>query len=50
MIKDNKLVRIFVAMPGTRQSIGGETVPWPEPKEIEIFFFKKVAARLRKDL
>ncbi|MBV9706332.1 MAG: hypothetical protein JO125_02860, partial [Chloroflexi bacterium] len=50
MIEDNEPLRIFVAMPGSKQSIGGQSVPWPDPEGIKKFFFEKIALKLRQDL
>ena len=50
MIKDDEPINIFVAMPGTRNSIGGDSTPWPEPEDIKKFFFEKIAEKLKQDL
>ena len=50
MIKVNEPLRVFVAMPGSRESIGGQSVPWPEPEAIKQFFYEKIAAKLKRDL
>lgn len=50
MIKDNEPLRIFVAMPGSKQSIGGQSASWPDPEAIKKFFFEKIAQKLREDL
>jgi tetratricopeptide (TPR) repeat protein len=48
--EDKEPLRIFVAMPGTRQSIGGDSVPWPDPEAIKNFFFEKIAIELQREL
>jgi tetratricopeptide (TPR) repeat protein len=50
MIKDNGPLTICVMMPGTEQSIGGQSVPWPDPAAIEIQLFEKGARRRKQDL
>ncbi len=50
MTKDNNLLTIFVAMPGTKQSMGGQSIPWPDPEAIEKSFFKRIALKLEQDL
>ena len=50
MIRDNEPLRIFVAMPGTPQSMGGKSIPWPEPENVKKFFFEKIVLQLKQDL
>ncbi|HMH10970.1 MAG TPA: tetratricopeptide repeat protein [Candidatus Nitrosopolaris rasttigaisensis] len=50
MIKGNGPLTICISMPGTEQSIGGQSVPWPDPEAIERNFFEKIALKLKRDL
>src|SRR6266487_3132689 len=50
MSKGNEPLRVFVAMPGTPQSMGGKSVPWPEPENVKKFFFEKIVLQLKQDL
>ena len=50
MIKSNGPLTICVTMPGTEQSMGGQSVPWPDPEAIQVNFFEKIALRLEQDL
>jgi len=37
-------------MPGTEQSIGDQSIPWPDPEAIERHFFQRIALKLKQDL
>ncbi len=50
MMQDNEPLTIFVAMPGTEQSRGGQSIPWPDPEAIERHFFQRIALKLKQDL
>lgn len=39
-------LRVFVAMPGTKESIGGAQTPWNDPDEIKRHFYEPVGKRL----
>jgi len=50
MVKHNELLTIFVTMPGAKQIIGDQSIPWPDPEAIERLFFERIALRLKQDL
>ena len=39
-------LRVFVALPGTEESIGGDQTPWNDPDEIKRHFYGPVGERL----
>lgn len=50
MMEGNEPLTIFVAMPGTEQNKGGQSIPWPDPEAIERHFFQRIALKLKQDL
>lgn len=49
MVGDQPL-RVFVAMPGTKESIGGDKTPWNNPDEIKQHFYEPIGRRLEQAL
>ena len=50
MVKHDELLTILVTMPGAKQIIEGQSIPWPDPEAIERLFFERIALGLKQDL